>query len=93
MKTFLALLCWLICIVGISYLGTRIIRHVHADGFDAGRADVIGQLHNCVESNDNQWVCVHYPYYLVEGTKMIQEPWFEYTNRFFTNWVLRVRQP
>lgn len=65
-------------------------------GFDAGRADVLRSMHNCISSNDSQWV-YRGRFYNIGNPENMQIATYsteaEYTNRFFTNWTLRVKQP
>jgi hypothetical protein len=89
MKTLLAFAFF----AGLTCVFASIVKHrSFADGFDAGRADVVGQLQSAVTDNSNQWVNNgKFMYERLPGN--VEYISREYTNRFFTNWVLRVRQP
>lgn len=62
------------------------------EGLDAGRAVVIGQLQGAVSGESNQWVQTKFYEKWDQGESGKVFPTKEYTNRFFTNWTLTVRQ-
>ena len=78
-------------ILGLLYCSSRVnSRKAYRDGFDA----MLKQLGELTIGNTSQWVLIKYHYrYSVVDPNGVDLNERVYTNRFFTNWTLTVREP
>lgn len=73
--------------------GAFLRKRGYREGYDAGKVSVIGQLQSELPDHSSQWVFDGNRVHFTVGGSEVGVDEKVFTNRFFTNWTLTVREP